>query len=156
MVWTSFGSTILKTIKVLPYTQKFLWYEIFAVHQANRIFVIIFSRTTYYNFSRFSRKLLRCLRFVAYTCFHMVAKIYLTTFSVSKIDWVCLIACHRHVAIDWNYRVLSKVMAPRVKVNTSRIIRLLPKIEQSSANKLQRMVLQLQFVISNKINGSQA
>ena len=59
--------------------------------------------------------------------------------------------------IDWNYRVLGKVMAPRVKVNTSKIIRLLPtKIKQSSANTLQRMVSQLQFVISNRINSSQA
>ena len=83
----------------IPYTRKFLRYEIFAVHQANRIFAIIFSRTTYYNFLQFSRKLLRCSRFVAYTCFHMAAKIYLTTFSVSKIDWVCLIACHRYILI---------------------------------------------------------
>ena len=75
----------------------------------------------------------------------MAAKIYLTTFSVRKID------------IDWNnqgnYRVLGKVMAPRVEVNTSNII---PKIEQSSANTLQRIVLQLQFIILNTMNGSQA
>ena len=130
---------------MLPYTRKFSRYEIFAVHQANRIFAIIFSRISYYNFSRFSRELLRYSHFVAYTCFHMAAKIYLTTFSVRKID------------IDWNnrgnYRVLGKVMAPRVEVNTSNII---PKIEQSSANTLQKIVLQLQFVILNRMNGSQA
>ena len=34
----------------LPYTWKFSRYEIFAVHQANRIFAIILSRITYDNF----------------------------------------------------------------------------------------------------------
>ena len=31
---------------VIPYTQKFSWYEIFAEQEANRIFAIIFSRIT--------------------------------------------------------------------------------------------------------------
>ena len=30
----------------MPYTRKFSWYEIFAEQEANRIFVIIFSRIT--------------------------------------------------------------------------------------------------------------
>ena len=41
--------------------------------------------------SWFLRELLRYLHFVAYTCFHMAVKSYLTTFSIRKI------ALHGHV-----------------------------------------------------------
>ena len=76
----------------------------------------------------------------------MAAKIYLTTFSVRKIDWVYLID-HRHVLSSIRHSDGSKSRGEYIK-----IIRLLPKIEQSSANTLQRIVLQLKFVISNRMN----
>ena len=56
------------------YTRKFSRYKSFAVHQANRIFAIIFLQITYYNFLRHSHELLHFSHFVAYMCFHMAAK----------------------------------------------------------------------------------
>ena len=95
-------SMIWNLLMSIPYTRKFSRYEIFAVHQANRIFAIIFLRITYYNFSWFLCELLHYSRFVAYTCFHMAAKIASYYFQHQK-DRLGLLNSVSQICIDWSY-----------------------------------------------------
>ena len=92
--WFLKESRVKHIADIIPYTQKFLWYKIFAEQQVNRIFVIIFSRITGPKFSHF------LLVSISYHMTKiMLQNILLTLRLLDQV--LCQVPCHGQPSILW-------------------------------------------------------